>query len=35
MNKSIYRTIDANFNRSREGLRVCEDADDMFKKLGI
>ena len=26
MNKSIYRTIDANFNRSREGLRVCEEV---------
>ena len=25
MNKSIYRTVDVNFNRSREGLRVCED----------
>ena len=25
MNKDIYRIIDANFNRSREGLRVCED----------
>lgn len=25
MKKSIYRIIDANFNRSREGLRVCED----------
>ena len=23
--KSIYRIIDANFNRSKEGLRVCED----------
>ena len=23
--KEIYRIIDANFNRSREGLRVCED----------
>ena len=26
MNKTILRTIDANFNRSREGLRVCEDV---------
>ena len=25
MEKDIYRAIDANFNRSREGLRVCED----------
>lgn len=24
--KSIYRIIDANFNRSREGLRVCEEV---------
>jgi thiamine-phosphate pyrophosphorylase len=23
--KHIYRIIDANFNRSREGLRVCEE----------
>lgn len=23
--KDIFRIIDANFNRSREGLRVCED----------
>ena len=26
MQKEIFRIIDANFNRSREGLRVCEDA---------
>ena len=25
MKKGIYRIIDANLNRSREGLRVCED----------
>src|SRR3990167_4429502 len=25
MQKEIFRLIDANFNRSREGLRVCED----------
>lgn len=25
MKKEIFRIIDANFNRSREGLRVCED----------
>jgi len=25
MDKQILRTIDANFNRSREGLRVCEE----------
>ncbi|MBN1405456.1 MAG: thiamine-phosphate pyrophosphorylase [Candidatus Omnitrophica bacterium] len=24
-NKKIFRIIDANLNRSREGLRVCED----------
>ncbi|MBN2453072.1 MAG: thiamine-phosphate pyrophosphorylase [Candidatus Omnitrophica bacterium] len=23
--REIYRIVDANFNRSREGLRVCED----------
>ncbi len=23
--KSLYRILDANFNRSKEGLRVCED----------
>ena len=23
--KSLYRILDANFNRSQEGLRVCED----------
>lgn len=23
--KGIFRVLDANFNRSREGLRVCED----------
>ncbi len=25
MQKEFYRIVDANFNRSREGLRVCED----------
>lgn len=24
--KELFRIIDANFNRSREGLRVCEDV---------
>ena len=24
--KDLYRVIDANFNRSREGLRVCEEV---------
>ena len=23
--KSLYRILDANFNRAKEGLRVCED----------
>ena len=26
MKRAIFRIIDANFNRSREGLRVCEDV---------
>lgn len=26
MNSRIYRIVDANFNRSREGLRVCEEV---------
>jgi thiamine-phosphate pyrophosphorylase len=26
MKKEVYRIIDANFNRSREGLRVCEEV---------
>lgn len=26
MKKEIFRILDANFNRSREGLRVCEDV---------
>lgn len=26
MKREIFRIIDANFNRSREGLRVCEDV---------
>jgi thiamine-phosphate pyrophosphorylase len=25
LDKNIYRVIDANFNRAKEGLRVCED----------
>ena len=24
-NKGLYRILDANFNRTKEGLRVCED----------
>ncbi|MDP8211883.1 MAG: thiamine-phosphate pyrophosphorylase [Candidatus Zapsychrus exili] len=24
-NKKLYRIVDANFNRAKEGLRVCED----------
>lgn len=30
MNKLIYRTIDANLNRVREGLRVCEEFVRFF-----
>ena len=26
LNKKIYRVIDANLNRAKEGLRVCEDT---------
>lgn len=26
MNREIFRIVDANFNRSREGLRVCEEV---------
>ncbi|MDP3803913.1 MAG: thiamine-phosphate pyrophosphorylase [Candidatus Omnitrophota bacterium] len=26
LEKEIFRIIDANFNRSREGLRVCEEV---------
>lgn len=26
MEKTVLRMLDANFNRSREGLRVCEDV---------
>ena len=25
MTKGLYRIVDANFNRAKEGLRVCED----------
>ena len=25
MTRSLYRILDANFNRTKEGLRVCED----------
>ena len=28
--KKIYRVIDANFNRAKEGLRVCEDICRFF-----
>lgn len=28
--KAVYRIIDANFNRTREGLRVCEDIMRFF-----
>jgi len=30
MNKLIYRVVDANFNRIREGLRVCEEFTRFF-----
>jgi len=34
--KEIFRIIDANFNRTREGLRVCEDiARFMINSPGI
>jgi len=36
MNKFIHRALDANFNRAREGLRVCEEFVRFFlndKKL--
>ncbi|MBN1493294.1 MAG: hypothetical protein JW938_04035 [Candidatus Omnitrophica bacterium] len=28
--QSIYRVLDANYNRVREGLRVCEDISRFF-----
>jgi thiamine-phosphate pyrophosphorylase len=31
MNRELYRVIDANFNRSREGLRVCEEVARFVK----
>lgn len=30
MKSEIWRIVDANFNRSREGLRVCEDITRFF-----
>lgn len=30
MKSSVYRVIDANFNRAREGLRVCEEFARFF-----
>ena len=30
MKRNIRRIVDANFNRSREGLRVCEDIARFF-----
>jgi len=30
LEKRFYRIIDANFNRAREGLRVCEDVCRFF-----
>lgn len=36
MQKEVFRIIDANFNRSREGLRVCEDiARFVFNSPGL
>lgn len=32
MDKEIFRIIDANLNRSREGLRVCEDITRFIMK---
>lgn len=29
--KKLYRAIDANFNRAKEGLRVCEDVCRFLK----
>jgi thiamine-phosphate pyrophosphorylase len=31
MKRELYRIIDANFNRSREGLRVCEEVARFVK----
>ena len=34
-NKKIFRVLDANFNRAKEGLRVCEDiCRFMFDERG-
>jgi hypothetical protein len=34
--KGLYRIIDANFNRTKEGLRVCEDiARYVWNKEGL
>ena len=30
IDKGMYRIIDANFNRAKEGLRVCEDTCRFF-----
>lgn len=30
MKRPVYRVIDANFNRAREGLRVCEEFARFF-----
>lgn len=42
MKRSIYRILDANLNRAREGLRVCEDiarfaldSDPLSKELKV
>lgn len=31
-NRGIYKILDANFNRAKEGLRVCEDIARFFLK---
>ncbi|MCK5214947.1 MAG: thiamine-phosphate pyrophosphorylase [Candidatus Omnitrophica bacterium] len=34
--KNVYRVLDANFNRAKEGLRVCEDVCRfLFNKPGL
>lgn len=35
IDKGVYRIIDANFNRSREGLRVCEDISRFILKSTV
>ena len=36
VSKQLYRIVDANFNRAKEGLRVCEDvARYVWNKKGL